>query len=118
MGKYKTKAIEANLGILTNIPSHSNISRHVQLGIIKHIQIYAEPCVTLIFSEPWQYQNKRHIQKSGIFRTLERFVKIVNILYEINIMNFFNTRLIFTPIVLTLCEKSNQGPGAMNFDIP
>ena len=39
-------------------------------------------------------------------------------LYEINIMNFLNTRVIFTPIVFTLYKKSNQGPGAMNFGIP
>ena len=67
---------------------------------------------TLVYSEPWQIQNQRHIQNLGIFRTLasskpegysepwyiqnrrifrtlERFVKVVNKLYEINIMNFF-----------------------------
>ena len=39
-------------------------------------------------------------------------------LYKINIMNFFNTRVVFTPVAFTLCKKSNQGPGAMDFDIP
>ena len=52
MGKYKTKAIQADLGIFTHIPAYSDISRHIQPDIIRHIQ--AEPCVTLTYSEPWQ----------------------------------------------------------------
>ena len=47
-------------------------------------------------------------------------MKIISILYEINIINFFNTCIIFTPIVFILCKKiwRPKGPRAMNFDIP
>ena len=91
MGKYKTKAIQIDLGKFTHILVYSDISRNIQPGIIKIIQAYLERCVS------W------YIQNIDIFRTLsnlerttvalrilsERFVKIVNRLYEINIMNFF-----------------------------
>ena len=42
------------------------------------------------------------------------------LLYEIIIMKFLNTGLIFTPEVLTLCKKGwgPRGPRAMDFDIP
>ena len=124
MGKYKAKAIQADLGI----------SRHIQAYAGRHIQAYSEPCVTLTYSKPlfiqdlgnfrtsgifrtlassepeaysqsWHIQNPFsirtlasseleayselwYIQNARIIRTLERFVKIVNILYEINIMSF------------------------------
>ena len=70
MGKYKTKAIQADLGILTHIPAYSDISRHIQRDIIRHIQVYSESCVTLTYSEPWQIQNQTHIQNLGILRNL------------------------------------------------
>ena len=44
MGKYKTKATVA----------YSDISKHIQPGIIMRIQAYSEPLVTLTYSEPWQ----------------------------------------------------------------
>ena len=53
----------------------------------------------MAYSEPW------FIQNHGIFRTLERFTKIVNILYEINIISAFNTGVIFTPIGFILCKQ-------------
>ena len=70
MGKYKTKTIRADLGILTHIPAYSDISTHIQPDIIRHIQAYSEPCVTLTYSEPWQIQNQTHIQNLGILRNL------------------------------------------------
>ena len=81
MGKYKTKTIRADLGILTHIPAYSDISTHIQPDIIRHIQAYSEPCVTLAYSEPWQIQNQTHIrtlvysetwliQNPGLFKTL------------------------------------------------
>ena len=41
-------------------------------------------------------------------------------LYEINIMNFLNTVLIFTPEVFTLCKNvwGSRGLQAVDFDIP
>ena len=40
-----------------------------------------------------------------------------NILYEINIMSFFNTGVIFTPIAVILFKKSmgTQGAGGHDF---
>ena len=92
MEKWKTEAIQADLGIFTYIPAYSDISRHNQTnsGII---QTYSEPCVTLayyelwyiqnpgifktrgifralVYPKPWHIQNQRHIQKPGLFRTL------------------------------------------------
>ena len=82
MGKYKTKAIQADLGIFRHNQTYSGI-----------IQIYSESCVVLAYSEPsyiqnsgifrirgilrtlaysktWHIQNRTHIQNPGIFRTL------------------------------------------------
>ena len=113
MGKYKTEAIQVDLGKLTHIPIYSDISRNIQPGIFRFIQAYLERC------RSWYIQNPFKFRTRVVFRILEEgFVKIVNMLYEINIMKFFNTRLIFTPIVFTLCEKGNQWLGAMNFYIP
>ena len=88
MGKYKRKTIRADLGILTHIPAYSDISRHIQPDIIRHIQAYSEPCVTLTYSEPWQIQNQTHIrtlvysetwliQNPGIFRTRGIFMTLI-----------------------------------------
>ena len=149
MGNYKTKAIQAELGIFTLIVAYSDRSRHILSDIIRHIQAYSEPCVTLTYlkpwqnpnqrhvqnlglfralvcSEPWRIQNQRHIQdpdifrtqtfskpqyiqNPGIFRTLEHFAKIINILYEINTMNAFNTGVILTPIVFIICRYRYGG---------
>ena len=66
---------------------------------------------------------------SGIFKTLcnpgiSKIAKGCNyfrnisfsrfLLYEINIMSFFKTNLIFTPDVLVLCKKVSgpRGPGS------
>ena len=151
MGKYKTKAIQADLGIF----------RHIQAYSARHNQAYSAIFRTLCnpdmfrtlansepdaYSEPWQIQNHTHIQNLGIFRNLaysepwfvqnpgifrtrgifmtlihskpkhiqndslfrtpEHFGEIVNILYEINTMNVFNTGVIFTSIVFIVCRKS------------
>ena len=102
----------------------------IQPDIIRHIQnpvkpnifrtlVYSEPWQiqnhrhmqslgifrTLAYSEPWHLQNQRHIENFGIFRTLGCFVKIVNIFYEKNIMNSLNICVIFTPIVFIPCKK-------------
>ena len=49
----------------------------------------------------------------------ERFAKIVNIMYEINIMNFFNMAVIFTTIVFILRKKAwaKRTPVGMDFDV-
>ena len=65
MSKCKTKAIQTDLGTF----------RHNQVypGII---QAYSKPSVTLAYLEPWYIQNldiiqnQKHIQNTGIFRTL------------------------------------------------
>ena len=99
---------------------------------------------TRLYSEPWHTQNHKDIQNICIFRTvaysetkaysepcqtstMECFGKMVNgynhfrsfafhVLYfnEINIMKFFNARLIFTPKVFILCKEvwESRWPGA------
>ena len=64
MGKYKTKATQADLGIFVHITAYLDRSRHIQSDIIRHIQVYSEPCVTLTYSEQWLIQNP------GLFITL------------------------------------------------
>ena len=60
----------------------------------RHIQ---SPSIfrTLTYSEPETYSELWCIQNPDIFRTPERFVKIVNLLYEINIISFFKTGVSF-----------------------
>ena len=82
---------------------------------------------TLVYSEPGAYS--KLCQTS----TMECFAKIVKscnyfcditysrfLLYEINIMKFLNTGLIFTPEVFTLCKNvlGPRGLRAVDFDIP
>ena len=69
MGTCKAKAIQADIGIFTHIPTYSDISRHNQTysGII---QAYFEPCVTPAYSEPWYIQNPGIFKTRDIFRTL------------------------------------------------
>ena len=60
--------------------------------------VYLEPEA---FSEPWH-----------VLRTMELFLKIVNKLYEINIMSFFNTGVILILIVFIPCKNSMGSHGA------
>ena len=48
MGKLKTKAFQADLGIFTYIPAFSDIFRDIQ-GYSGIIHAYSEPCVTLTY---------------------------------------------------------------------
>ena len=64
MGKYKTKAIQANLGIFTHIPAYSDIS-----DIFKYIQNPGKFRTrrvfrTLVYSETWLTQDP------GLFKNL------------------------------------------------
>ena len=52
MEKYKTKAIQPDEDMLTHATVHPDISRHIYLGTIKHIQTNSEHCVTLTYSKP------------------------------------------------------------------
>ena len=70
MGKYKTKPIQADLGIFTHILAYADISRHIQPDIIWYIQAYPESSVTLTYSEPWHIQNPCKFRTGAIFRTL------------------------------------------------
>ena len=54
----------------THIPAYSDISRHIQPGIIRHIQANSEHCVTLTYSEPSYIQKLGKFRTRGIFRTL------------------------------------------------
>ena len=58
MGKFKKKKHE---GRFTYIHAYS--------GIFRHIQAYLEPCLTMVYSEPWYIQNQTRIRNIGIFRT-------------------------------------------------
>ena len=75
MGKCKTKAIQADLGIFRYIPAYSGIFRHIQT--IRHIQVQSgiiqtqsQPCVTLAYSKLWYIQNPGIFKTRDIFRTL------------------------------------------------
>ena len=93
---------------------------------------------TLVYSEPRYIQQAGIFEIWGIFRTLSNIYNealIVNgwmvngcnyfcgislsrsLLHEVNIMNFFNTGLIFTLEVVILCKKlwRARGPRTVNF---
>ena len=59
MGKCKTKAIQADLGIFTHIHEYSETIQ----------KVYSELCVNLTYPKLWHIQNQRHIENPGIFRT-------------------------------------------------
>ena len=70
MGKYKRKAIQAYLGIFMHIPAYLDIIRQIQAYSEPCVTLtYSEPCVTLTYSEPWQIQNQTCIQNPGKFIT-------------------------------------------------
>ena len=96
MGKCKTKTIQADLDICTDIPAYSSIFKHSQAysGISGIVQSYSKPCVALVNSEfsciqnpdifktrcifriliypkLWHIQNQKYIQNPRLFRTLE-----------------------------------------------
>ena len=55
MENYKTKVIQADLDIFAHIQAYSDMSRHIQPGIIRHSEAYviltnSEPEA---YSEPW-----------------------------------------------------------------
>ena len=109
------------------------------MGIFRNVSgIFITLCNTgifksLVYLEPWYIQNLGHIQSSvkhlrwsvmrkqlkdcNCFRNINfsRFLR-----YEINIMNFLNIGLIFTPEVIILCKKVWESGGlrAVDFDIP
>ena len=70
MGKYKIKAIQTDLGTFTHILAYSDISRRIQPDIIRHIQTYSEPCLTLTYSETWYIQNLGKFRTRDILKTL------------------------------------------------
>ena len=116
------------------------------LSVFRHIQAYSgvnghiQKCFWNFHNplQPW------HLQNFGVFRTraysrlsqtstMECFAKIVKdcnyfrnigfsrfLLYEIHIMSFLKTGLIFTPEIFVLCKKvwHLTGRRAMDFDIP
>ena len=126
MGKCKAKVAQTDLGIFTHIQVYSVLFRHIQayLGIIQiYTGVFRTLCNpgilrTLVCSEPWHFQNQKHIQNPGILRIRGIFRTLSNIydgafcenserlqlfsqyeiftfsqLYQINIMIFFNTGL-------------------------
>ena len=90
------------------------------MGILRNVSsIFITLCnngifKSLVYLEPGHIRNQGHIQNS----TMECFAKIVKgynyfrdisfsrfLLYEINIINFLNTGLIFTPQVFILSQS-------------
>ena len=135
MGKCKTKAIQADLGIFTHVPAYSGTFRLVKpySGILRHIhefsrhiQTYSGSYLTLAYAKPWYIQNPGMFRTRGIFNPIiifsnyNYFLNInfpCSLLHEIYIMIFFNTGLIFTPEVFILCKNVWGSRGLVNFDI-
>ena len=78
MEKWKIKAVQADLGIFTNIPTSSEIFRHTQTwsGIFRNYSgIFWTLCNpglfrAVVYSEFWHIQNQKHIQNFGISKIL------------------------------------------------
>ena len=60
MGTCKTRAIQADLGVLTH-NTYSGIISHT-LELFKHIQANSQSCVNLACPESWYTEKQRHIQ--------------------------------------------------------
>ena len=56
--RKKTKTIQEDLGIFTQILVYSGIFRHVQ-QLFKYIQANSEYCVRLAYSEFWNIGNQK-----------------------------------------------------------
>ena len=99
MGKYKTKTIQADLGIF----------RHIQAYSARHNQAYSAIFRTLCnpdmfrtlansepdaYSEPWQIHNQMRIQGLGIFRNLA-----YSELWFVQNPGIFRTRGIFMALI-------------------
>ena len=102
MSACTPKANQTHLGTFTHTSVYSRI--------LTPNQAYSEPCVTQ------SYLKLQYIQNPGVFRTLRIFITLQNIciwnfsfrsclLYETNVISIFNTGLIFTPEVFSLCQK-------------
>ena len=121
--------------IFKHIQPYSDIFRHDQAyrgNIQTHSGIFRALCKpeifrTLVYSEPLAYSKPEACSEPEQTSMMERFAKKVNdynyirnlcfslsLLYEINIMVFFNAGLFFAPEVIILCKK-RMVPGALNF---
>ena len=137
MGKCNTKAVQSDLGTLRHnqpytgiIQPHSEPCRtlsYLEPLYIQNFEIFR----TLTYSRCGACSERCQVSM------MKTFAKIINstiiiftnynyfhsiglknsLLHEINIMNFFNTGLIFTPEVVILYKKlwPVRGPGTVNF---
>ena len=80
-----------------NILAYSNIIRHIQ-ELPRDIQTHSEPCVTLVYSEPWYIQNQSHIQNTAIFRTSSMFTTLSIICDKVFYENNTNSFLLYFQI--------------------
>ena len=81
MGKSKTNAIQADLGIFTHFPEYSGIFRHVQTysGIFRHIQELLMHILNPL--KPWYIQNPG-ICSAVPFKTSTRLSVSLKKVYE------------------------------------
>ena len=134
METTKTKAIRAHLDTFMHTPAYSEIFKHIQpySDIFRHDQAYRgniqthsgifralcnpEIFRTLVYSEPLAYSKpeERFAKKVNDYNYIRNLCFSLSLLYEINIMVFFNTGLIFAPEVIILCKK-RMVLGAVNF---
>ena len=75
MGKYKAKAIQADLGIFRHIQAYSARHNQAYSGIFRTLcnpDIFRTLANSELdaYSEPWQIHNQTRIQNLGIFRNL------------------------------------------------
>ena len=132
--------VDSRFSVLVKVFKHfrnSSILRHIQAysGVNGHIQecfwYFHNPLLgifrTMVYSELGTYSKlcqisamecyAKLVKGCNCFRNINfsRFLR-----YEINIMNFLNIGLIFTPEVSILCKKvwGSGGLRAVDFDIP
>ena len=111
---------KSDSGRFSKIHAYSDILWHIQEYSVRHDQDYSGIFRTLrklTYLNPGIFKILSNSELESYSESLQS-VLVVHMLYEINIMNIFNTKSNFNPIVFTVCKKSNQYSRAMNFDIP
>ena len=135
--KKSFRQIQLYSDIFRHIHARSCVIRHIE-ELLKRIQAYSEPCVTLAYlerqifrtlaySEPWYIQNKEYLEPwqtssmDHFAKKVSRYNYFRNINFSRSLLcekkNLFNTRLIFTPEVPIRSNKVSdlRGPGVVNF---
>ena len=67
---YVISLYRLNFNFLMSSQIRKEYIENIRYCIKRHIEVYSEPCVTQVYSEPWHVQSQRPNHNPGIFITL------------------------------------------------